>query len=145
MHKDLAKHIIKDAPELTPVSSRLADFFECQQLFDVIREHHIHNSNRHALGAAQGAFDMRNVVRLRELHNGVLASQLDELQRARNDGRGISCVRQIVQDLQRNDVRGAKMITFNEWDKIANYRDVAQWLIKNKFADEDSYIFPGDN
>jgi hypothetical protein len=49
-------------------------------------------------------------------------------------------VRQISQEIAFGDIEGAKAITHNDWDKIASYRDVAEWLQKHNIADASWYI-----
>ncbi len=68
-----------------------------------------------------------------------LVDQLNRLQAKHNDGRGISCVKSAVVQLQRHDITSAKRIIATEWDKIRNYRDVAEWLQEKELA-EKSWI-----
>jgi hypothetical protein len=119
------------------------DFLECQELFYFIRGYVTDNAlqSSRLYGSATAAFDMRNVVRLRTLATNItLGVDLYKLQEAHNDGRGISCVRQVAQDIAWSDIEGARAIAHNEWDKIASYRDVAEWLKKHNIADPSWYI-----
>lgn len=50
--------------------------------------------------------------------------KLNELQAKYNEGRGITCVKDIVNCLERNEKRLAYVICCNENDKISNYPDV---------------------
>lgn len=65
------------------------------------------------------------------------ADPLRWMQSVENNGRGVSCVRSICSCLDGNDFDGAKAITHNEWDKIRNYPNIAQWLKDNELADKD--------
>ncbi len=56
------------------------------------------------------------------------AEELDKLQAAKNDGRGVSCVRTICDYLKRGDITSALAVTFNESDKIRNYDDIVEAL-----------------
>lgn len=57
-----------------------------------------------------------------------LAAKLRTLQAVKNDGRGVSCVRTIVSELERGDLTGALAVTNNESDKIRSYMDIVQVL-----------------
>jgi hypothetical protein len=116
------------------------DYLECEKLWDFLKEHPIVQKNHAYLGRAQGAFDVKNVESLREVKRFVLVDELTMLQSAHNDGRGISCVRQIAGSIRQKDLEGAKAITHNDWDKIANYPDVCAFLKQHGFADENWYI-----
>lgn len=63
-----------------------------------------------------------------------LNDQLYALQCPKNEGRGVSCVRSIANEILRGDTESAKIITSIEWDKIRSYPDIAQWLKNNGFA-----------
>ncbi len=47
-----------------------------------------------------------------------LADKLDELQKVKNKGGGVSCLRTIIAYLRMGDVRSAKAVAWNESDKI---------------------------
>ena len=66
--------------------------------------------------------------------------ELDKLQAAHNEGRGITCVRGVIFELKQGNAAGAKVITSIDWDKIANYPDVAAWLKASGLAEADWYI-----
>jgi hypothetical protein len=68
------------------------------------------------------------------------ANELFALQEKENDGRGVTCVRDIVNNLIRKDINGAKMLTDHDWDKVANYPAIAQWLKDHGFADANAYV-----
>lgn len=70
----------------------------------------------------------------------MLSRQLMLLQAKENNGRGITCVRSIASDLERGDIHGAKAIAHHDWDKIANYPDIAKWLKQNQIAEESWYV-----
>lgn len=54
-----------------------------------------------------------------------LVAKLSSLEKTKNDGRGVQCVRDLLKALQR-DRREAEAIISNEWDKIRSYSDIAQ-------------------
>jgi hypothetical protein len=62
------------------------------------------------------------------------------MQAKHNDDRGVPCLRQVCSELERNNVEGAKAICSNDWDKISNYPDCANWLKDNGFVDKDAYV-----
>lgn len=57
-------------------------------------------------------------------------TELKRLESIQNDGRGVSCVRSILIYLERNDEHTAQVVFFNEHDKIHNYPDIENELIK---------------
>lgn len=57
-----------------------------------------------------------------------IADQLVLMQEKKNNGRGVSCVRTVAQYLVLNMVTEAKAVCQNEWDKIRNYPDIAEFL-----------------
>lgn len=69
-----------------------------------------------------------------------LSEQLKRLQESKNNGRGVSCVRQICFYLRENKLDDAKAIVNTDWDKIANYPDIANLLMDNKLAPTGSYV-----
>ena len=58
-----------------------------------------------------------------------IARTLHAMQMGKNDGRGVSCVRSLCAYLNRADYESAEAVCLNEWDKIRNYPDIAQFLI----------------
>lgn len=66
--------------------------------------------------------------------------RLDLLQSQQNNGRGISCVRQLVSELRRDRKTSAQAIANNEWDKISTYPEVAKVVISMGLMPENSYI-----
>ena len=62
-----------------------------------------------------------------------LAEQLDELQNQENNGRGISCIRQVVADLRVGDLENARQVCFWDHDKIINYPQIKSFIIANLF------------
>ncbi len=69
-----------------------------------------------------------------------LSEQLFKLQKDKNNGRGVSCVRDVCNYLIFGDRVKAKAVVTNDWDKIANYPDIAQFLKDNELAEKDAYI-----
>lgn len=57
-----------------------------------------------------------------------IAEQLTSLQAVKNGGRGVSCVRGVVSELERGDLTGALAIINNESDKIRSYDDIVAVL-----------------
>jgi hypothetical protein len=117
------------------------NFIDCERIYDFIMQRP-EISDLGVLGRLHGAFDVQNYGALLKLKNELLANDLEALQSQHNDGRGITCVRGIVSELRRGDANGAAAIAHNDWDKIANYRDVAEWLQKNEFAEKEWFISP---
>ena len=60
-----------------------------------------------------------------------LINQLDKLQSKKNEGLGVSCVRDIVFYLKRNDIENAKAVWCNDGDKIHQYSDIKNFLIEH--------------
>jgi len=60
-----------------------------------------------------------------------LIDKLDELQTSKNEGRGISCVQDIVHYLCKGNIKEAKAIWSWDGDKIRQYSDVDLFLIEN--------------
>ena len=69
-----------------------------------------------------------------------LADQLDIMQSEKNEGRGVSCIKTIVTCLRATPYKGtAKIVAWNENDKIRQYPDLWNLLNDNLFGpDEDS-------
>ena len=65
-----------------------------------------------------------------------IADELDLLQKDKNKGRGVTCVRDIIGCLRRGDIKSAKHIASWDHDKIANYPDIEDFLEKNIFEDD---------
>ncbi len=65
---------------------------------------------------------------------------LFKLQEPKNNGRGVSCVRDIYTYLVLGDMGKAKAVVNNEWDKISSYPDIAQWLKDHELADKNNYV-----
>jgi len=57
-----------------------------------------------------------------------LADELDALQRQKNQGRGVDCVRTLMVYLRAGDIEGAKAVRRNEGDKISSYPDIVALL-----------------
>lgn len=57
-----------------------------------------------------------------------LADKLDELQAKANQGRGITCVRTIIDSLRRGDYSGARACIHNESDKIRSHKEIVAVL-----------------
>jgi hypothetical protein len=72
--------------------------------------------------------------------NSIAADHLDLLQSRQNDGRGVSCVRQLVAYLRRGDRQSAMAIANNEWDKIASYPEIADNLKAMGLVRPDAYV-----
>ena len=60
-----------------------------------------------------------------------LVEKLDEMQKSKNDGRGVSCVRNIVTYLHCGYVESAKQTARIESDKIRNYPDIYEFIDNN--------------
>lgn len=72
-----------------------------------------------------------------------LADKLDELQREKNNGRGVQCVSDIISYLRMGDIRSAKAIAWHDHDKINDalgvYKDIKKVLIRELFDDEKEH------
>jgi len=55
-------------------------------------------------------------------------NKLNELQAKENNGRGISCIRTIINCLKNDEYEDALACCFNENDKIRNYPKVQKYL-----------------
>jgi len=53
---------------------------------------------------------------------------LKELEKQQNEGRGVSCVRNIIHHLERNKQEDATITALTESDKIRNYPEIEQEL-----------------
>jgi len=58
-----------------------------------------------------------------------LAETLCAMQATKNQGGGVSCVRSLCAYLERADFESAETVCLNEWDKISNYPDIAQFIV----------------
>ena len=65
-----------------------------------------------------------------------LAAELHSLQRVKNDGRGVSCVRDVIAFLDRQEPKMAAIICCNEWYEIRNYKDIKDCLVENLLGKE---------
>ena len=66
--------------------------------------------------------------------NSELSLLLNILQAQQNDGRGVSCVRDICLYLDRDDLDSAKNVTATEWDKIRQYPDIVAFFKLHELA-----------
>ena len=69
-----------------------------------------------------------------------LAEKLDELQRVKNSGRGVSTVRGIISSLRRGDIAGARAEAMNDGDKIISYTDIED-IISIELFDGERYPY----
>lgn len=124
-----------DQPALVGnISADGNDFLQAEKLWNFLKNNHRVVSNPGRYGTAQAGFDTRNVEKLKQLKNEVLAEELFDLQAPHNSGRGITCVRGIVNDIKRGDLPGAFRAASTDWDKISGYRNVAEWLKHNEIV-----------
>lgn len=63
-------------------------------------------------------------------------SEIADVERVQNSGRGICCVRSILACLHKGNVRVAKAVIWNEFDKIRNYPAVVAVLRKHGLTQE---------
>jgi hypothetical protein len=54
-----------------------------------------------------------------------IANKLEALNAVTNDGRGSSVCRSVIQDLRRNDVKGAIAVASLDYDKVSQYPALA--------------------
>lgn len=53
---------------------------------------------------------------------GEIALQISEIEKTLNRGRGVACVRGIIDFLNRGDFKSAKQLATHDHDKIRNYK-----------------------
>lgn len=63
-----------------------------------------------------------------------VANELNHLQETKNDGRGIECVRQVVSELRRGDIEGARTIADMDGDKLRAFPDIGNFLEEKIFV-----------
>jgi hypothetical protein len=63
-----------------------------------------------------------------------VAEKLFALQEKVNGGRGISCVRQVVDELRRGDIKGARMIADMDGDKLRSFPEIENFLEETIFV-----------
>ena len=64
------------------------------------------------------------------------ADEIAAIERIQNNRRGVCCVRDIITYLQQGNVRLAKAVVWNEFDKIRNYPAVVTVLRKHGLTQE---------
>ncbi len=72
-------------------------------------------------------------------HLKTMASELDELQKQENNGRGVSCVRSAVAYLKMGNLEDARTICFTDHDKIINYPKLVEFIKNNLFDKEKEH------
>ena len=65
-----------------------------------------------------------------------MGDTLYSLQRVKNQGRGVCCVRAVATGLRCQDWDMSCAIVRNEWDKIRSYPDIASYLVENGLYSE---------
>jgi hypothetical protein len=66
-----------------------------------------------------------------------IADELDQLQQQENNGRGVSCVRSVVDYLKAGQLDEAKRMCEWDHDKIRNYPKLVEYLKNNLFTPEE--------
>ena len=69
-----------------------------------------------------------------------IANTLSMVQITYNEGRGIACIREAVFWLERGEEKKAKLVIEHDWDKIANYPAIANYLKDQRLAKKTWYI-----
>ena len=73
----------------------------------------------------------------------MLANLLDELQKEKNSGRGVSCVQEIVMWLRKGDIGKARAVATHDADKIhdtfGRYRDIEELIKTELFRGENEH------
>lgn len=59
-----------------------------------------------------------------------IADKLEQMQKDKNEGRGIDCIRTLSLFLRYDRYESACAVVNNEWDKISSYPDIAEYLIE---------------
>ena len=100
---------------------------------------------KHRIGMAKARGDKTIQVYLgsyetneNELVETEWIDKLDNLQKIKNNGRGISCVKTFIDYLRMNMVEEALAVYNNESDKIRSYPDINK-IIKEKFGIKDVF------
>lgn len=114
---------------------------QCEVVHAFLTAHALKSKNDVVIQQADEALRDGNLGLLERLKNGVLGDELHELQKPHNNGRGVSCVRGLVADIHRGDYTGAYAAATHDWDKIANYRDIAEWLKNNKIVPDEEHYY----
>ena len=60
-----------------------------------------------------------------------IADKLNELQKTKNDGRGISCVKTICHYLKLGQIESAKQVARTDGDKLCQYSDIRIFIHTN--------------
>ncbi|MFA6536771.1 MAG: hypothetical protein WCT18_00030 [Patescibacteria group bacterium] len=68
-----------------------------------------------------------------------LAQKLEELQKVENNGRGVSCLRLVVEYLKMGQLGAARQVCFTDGDKIFNYPLVVDFIKKNLFKSTEDH------
>lgn len=101
------------------------------------------------LGWSDHAFRIhRHTLQISAEEAKQIAEQLDEMQKPKNDGRGVCCVDYIVKYIRWNDIAGAIAICWNESDKIRGYNDIREFLRSTLMKDtgwEDPIVLPKED
>lgn len=69
-----------------------------------------------------------------------ISSYLFEMQQNKNQGRGVSCIRSVCTYLDLGKIHDAKLIIEHDWDKISNYKDIAEFLKNVMLAQRSWYV-----
>jgi len=68
-----------------------------------------------------------------------LAEELNNLQKDKNEGRGVSCVETVAKYLKWGDIEKARAVCFNEHDKILRYPEIKKFLVDNLFKNQEEH------
>lgn len=67
------------------------------------------------------------------------ADELDNLQKQENDGRGVSCVKEVVSYLRMGKLQEARAVCFTDHDKIINYPALKEFIVTNLFEEGEEH------
>ena len=70
-----------------------------------------------------------------------LANELDALQESKNDGRGVSCVQDVIAYLRMGRVEDARARASCDHDKVSHYPDIEKILKEKLFDGVDLYAW----
>lgn len=125
----------KDHPDFEAVVNPVFEvktnhFNEMEDLFNFVRDYAVEHNDQRLHGQAQASFDMRAANRLKRYRSQIWGSQLEQLQKKENDGRGVQAARDVATCLSNHEINDAVVTAHNHWDKIRNYPAIAGFLRK---------------
>lgn len=128
---------VKNLASLKELEVKVLQEADLPKIHEFVVDYFTNRNDLRVIARADVALEGKNVEFLVHLRNHIWADHLDQMQKKENDGRGVSCVRQIASTIARHDIEGAKVHIHTEWDKIATYPTIAKYLQEQGLADKD--------